>query len=126
MPHSRSVLEALADKGVPVIHFGTGTGAFLDLMRDAGGDVIGVDWRAPLDVAWDRVGRDVAIQGNLDPLALFAPKETLLEKVDSILDSAGGRPGHIFNLGHGILPETPIGAVEAVVERVHARRMDSR
>jgi uroporphyrinogen decarboxylase len=122
MPHTRTVIDGLEGKGAPVIHFGTGTAAFLDRMREAGGDVIGVDWRVPLDAAWERIGADVGIQGNLDPGALFAPREVLLEKVDAILDRAGGRPGHIFNLGHGVLPDTPIDAVETVVDRVHARR----
>ena len=87
-------------------------------MKEAGGDVIGVDWRVPIDLAWDRVGSDVGIQGNLDPTALFAPKAELIGMVDAILDLVAGRNGHVFNLGHGILPETPI---ETVVERVHAR-----
>ncbi|MCZ6688820.1 MAG: uroporphyrinogen decarboxylase [Planctomycetota bacterium] len=121
LPHSRSILEGLRDKGVPLIHFGTSTGAILDRMKEAGGDVIGVDWRVPIDLAWDRVGSDVAIQGNLDPTALFAPKAELIRMVDEILDLVEGRDGHVFNLGHGILPETPIEAVETVVERVHAR-----
>lgn len=121
LPHTRHVLEGLQDKKVPLIHFGTATESFLDLMAEAGGDVIGVDWRGPIDRAWDRIGRKVAIQGNLDPAALFAPRDLLLEQVDSILDRVGGRPGHIFNLGHGVLPKTPMDAVEAVVERVHSR-----
>ena len=123
LPHSRSVLEGLRKTEVPVIHFGTGTGALLDRMREAGGDVIGIDWRVPIDQAWSQVGTDIGIQGNLDPAALFGPIDTLKSTVDSILDLAAGRPGHIFNLGHGILPETPIAAVEAVVERVQDRRL---
>lgn len=121
LPHSRAVLDGVRGKGAPVIHFGTGCATFLDRMREAGGDVIGVDWRVPLDEAWDRIGSGVGIQGNLDPAALFAPKETLISMVDSVMDRAGGRPGHVFNLGHGVLPETPIEAVETLIERVHSR-----
>ena len=88
-------------------------------MKEAGGDVIGLDWRTPLDWGWDQVGADTAVQGNLDPVALFAPRPELERRVRAILDSAAGRPGHIFNLGHGILPETPTENVKAVVEMVH-------
>jgi uroporphyrinogen decarboxylase len=119
-PHVRRVFDALADLGVPLIHFGTGTGHLLRAQREAGGSVIGVDWRTPLDEARRLVGDDVAIQGNLDPTLLFAPRALLLERVDEVLRRAGGRPGHVFNLGHGILPGTPVEAVRAVVERVHA------
>jgi len=120
LPHSRALFERLASAGVPTIHFGVGTATLLELLREAGGDVIGVDWRIPLDAAWERVGHDRAIQGNLDPAALFAPREELERRVRVILDRAGGRPGHIFNLGHGILPETPVESVRAVVDLVHA------
>ena len=123
MPHSQSILRGLRDEGILAIHFGTDTGAFLDRMRIAGGDVIGVDWRQPLDTAWETIGDGVAIQGNLDPIALFAPKEVLEAKIDDILDRAAGRPGHIFNLGHGVLPGAPIEAVETLIERVHARKI---
>jgi len=119
LPHSRRVIEGLRDTGVPVIHFGTGTATLLRLMREAGGDVVGVDWRVPLDDAWREIGADVAIQGNLDPAALFAPLPEIERRVMDILRRAGGRPGHIFNLGHGILPETPVEHVAAVVELVH-------
>jgi uroporphyrinogen decarboxylase len=104
---------------VPVIHFGTGTASLLELMREAGGDVIGVDWRVELDDAWRRIGHDVAIQGNLDPVLLFGPKEKIRERVEQILRSVQGRPGHIFNLGHGVLPGTPVENVQSVVEMVH-------
>ena len=104
---------------MPVIHFGTGTGHLLAIQREAGGTVIGVDWRMPLDEGWRALGDDVAVQGNLDPPLLFAPRERLLARVDDVLQRAGGRPGHIFNLGHGILPGTPPDAVKAVVDRVH-------
>jgi uroporphyrinogen decarboxylase len=114
------IFAGLRDLHVPVIHFGTGTGHLLEAQRDAGGDVIGVDWRTPLDVAWARLGDGVGIQGNLDPAALLAPRERLLARVDDVLRRAGGRPGHVFNLGHGILPGTPIESVRAVVEHVRA------
>lgn len=118
MPHTRAVIEGVKP-GVPVIHFGTGTAALLELMREAGGDVIGVDWRVRLDEAWQRVGHDVAVMGNLDPVTLFANQDALRAHAKRILDHAGGRPGHIFNLGHGILPETPVENVIALVEMVH-------
>jgi len=108
--------------GVPVIHFGTGTAALLELMREAGGDVIGLDWRVRLDEGWQRVGHDVAVMGNLDPVTLFAKRDVLREQARRILEQAGGRPGHIFNLGHGILPETPVENVIALVEMVHGLR----
>ena len=120
-----AVLGAAARKGVPVIHFGTNTAHLLEAMRQAGGDVIGVDWRIPLHDAWARLGTDVALQGNLDPVALFAPRPELEDCVAVVLKEAAGRPGHIFNLGHGILPETPVDAVRAVVDLVHAHRLDS-
>jgi uroporphyrinogen decarboxylase len=121
LPHSQRALELarqLGD-GVPVIHFGTDTATFLPDFARAGGDVIGVDWRIPLDVAWERIGPGRAIQGNLDPVALLAPRPELEKRVRDVLERAGGRPGHIFNLGHGVLPETPVEAVQAVVEWVH-------
>src|SRR6058998_2277536 len=120
-PHSRKALALATESGVPVIHFGTGTATFLEDFAAAGGDVIGVDWRIPLDVAWERLGADSkpAIQGNLDPVALLAPRPELERRVRDILARAAGRPGHIFNLGHGVLPETPVDAVQAVVDWVH-------
>jgi uroporphyrinogen decarboxylase len=118
LPHTQSVIRNVT-KGVPVIHFGTGTAALLELMREAGGDVIGLDWRVRLDEAWQRVGHDVAVMGNLDPVALFAKRDVLREQAKRILDQAAGRNGHIFNLGHGILPETPVENVIALVEMVH-------
>jgi uroporphyrinogen decarboxylase len=124
LPHSRQVLGNLATPqvpgaGVPLIHFGTGTASLLTLMARAGGDVIGLDWRTPLDWGWEQVGAERAVQGNLDPTALFAPRAELDRRVRRVLEQAGGRPGHIFNLGHGILPETPVDNVKAVVEMVH-------
>jgi uroporphyrinogen decarboxylase len=121
LPHVRRIFEALADLDVPLIHFGTGTGHLLAAQREAGGSVIGVDWRTPLDEARRRVGEGVALQGNLDPTLLFAPRERLLARVDDVLRRAERLPGHVFNLGHGILPETPVDAVRAVTEHVHAR-----
>ena len=121
LPHSRRVIEELRGIGAPILHFGTGTATLLELMREAGGDVLGVDWRIDLDEAWGRIGYDVGIQGNLDPVALFAPLSEIERRVDDILQRAGNRPGHIFNLGHGILPETPVEHVEAVAEMVHTR-----
>jgi uroporphyrinogen decarboxylase len=121
LPHVRAIFERLRGLDVPVIHFGTGTGHLLRVQREAGGDVIGVDWRTPLDEGWRRAGDGVAVQGNLDPTLLFAPRELLLARVDDVLRRAGGQPGHVFNLGHGILPGTPVENVKAVVEHVHAR-----
>jgi len=118
LPHTQSVIRGVT-KGVPVIHFGTGTAALLELMREAGGDVIGLDWRVRLDEGWRRVGDDVAVMGNLDPIVLFAKQDVLRERAKRILDQAEGRAGHIFNLGHGILPETPVENVVALVEMVH-------
>ncbi|MCI3948622.1 MAG: hemE, partial [Acidimicrobiales bacterium] len=119
LPASSKVFAALADLGVPRIHFGVGTGHLLPLMAEAGADVVGVDWRVPLDVARCLVdGRSV--QGNLDPTALLGPSEVLDERVDAVLAAAGGRPGHVFNLGWGVLPDTDPDALRRVVDRVHA------
>jgi uroporphyrinogen decarboxylase len=120
LPHVRRIFQALAGVDVPQIHFGTGTGHLLAVQREAGGSVIGVDWRTPLDAARRLLGSEVALQGNLDPTLLFAPRELLLARVDDVLRRAGSGPGHVFNLGHGILPDTPVDAVRAVVEHVHA------
>ena len=118
LPHMQTLIQGLTP-GVPLIHFGTGTAGLLELLAEAGGDVIGVDWRVDLDAAWQRIGADRAVQGNLDPLALFAPLDTLRQQVQRILAQAGGRAGHIFNLGHGILPQTPVDNVIALVDMVH-------
>ena len=120
-PHVHDLFARLAGTGVPVIHFGTGTAHLLEAQRDAGGDVIGLDWRTPLDEGWARLGDGVAVQGNLDPTVLFAPRARLLARVDDVLRRAGGRRGHVFNLGHGILPGTPVENVKAVVDHVHER-----
>jgi uroporphyrinogen decarboxylase len=122
LPHSARIFEALGPTGVPTIHFGTGTSAILEDLAEAGGDVIGADWRLPLDEAWQRVGPDRAIQGNLDPTLLLGPKYRLLRGADDVLRRAGGRHGHIFNLGHGILPTTPIEHVQALATYVHGYR----
>jgi uroporphyrinogen decarboxylase len=119
LPYSQHVLQAAESAGVPVIHFGTGTATLLRLMQKAGGTVTGLDWRIPLDRGWNELGETAAVQGNLDPAALFAPLPVLREKVQEVLRQAGGRPGHIFNLGHGILQGTPVENVRAVVEMVH-------
>ena len=118
LPYTSQVIRGIGSK-VPVIHFGTGTSAFLELMVKAGGDVLGVDHRIRLDEAWKRIGYDRAIQGNLDPLVLCSSKENLPHHVETILKYAGDRPGHIFNLGHGVLPETPLENVLELIQLVH-------
>ncbi len=119
LPHVQLIFEGLKRESVPAIHFGTGTAGLLTLMKEAGGTVIGVDWRVHLDEAWAAVGHDVAVQGNLDPVVLFAPLHEIERRVEDILRRADGRPGHIFNLGHGILPNTPVENVAATAEFVH-------
>ncbi len=118
LPHSREIISNIK-KGTPVIHFGTGTGTFLKEFTEAGGDVVGVDFRCRLGDAWKIIGHDKAVQGNLDPAILFADVKVIREHVKAILDSVQGRPGHIFNLGHGILPSTPEDHVSALVDAVH-------
>lgn len=119
MPYSRRALEIASQAGVPVIHFGTNTNGMLEDIRDAGGDVIGVDWRIDIDAAAARLGDSVAVQGNLDPVALFAPWESLRDRTKAILDKMQGQDGRIFNLGHGILPNTPVENVKRLCEFVH-------
>lgn len=118
-PYSRRVLQAAQAEAVPVIHFGTGASTLLPAMKAAGGSVLGLDWRLPLDEGWNLLGYDVAVQGNLDPVALFAPQTEIKKRVEDILRRAAGRPGHIFNLGHGLLQNTPVENVKAVVDMVH-------
>ncbi|TAM81574.1 MAG: uroporphyrinogen decarboxylase [Acidobacteria bacterium] len=118
LPYTRLLLQGITP-GTPVIHFGTGTGMFLEEMRDAGGDIIGLDFHVELGKAWDRLGDRVGVQGNLDPVALYVDLPFIKERVREILDQAAGRPGHIFNLGHGILPDTPEENVIALVKLVH-------
>ena len=122
LPHTRRIFEALDGLDVPTLHFGTGTSAILAEMREAGGDVIGLDWRIPLDEGWAIVGFDRAIQGNLDPTLLLGPVDRLLDRAADVITRAAGRPGHIFNLGHGILPETPVERVATLAQFVHRCR----
>ena len=119
---SKRLVRAVQQMGVPVIYFGVETAGLLEQMAATGADVIGLDWRQPLDVAWRAVGHGCAVQGNLDPISLFAPVEILELRVKEILRAAGGRPGHIFNLGHGIVPGTPVENVQAVVRMVKEYR----
>ena len=118
-PHSRKIFEAMQDSGVPMIHFGVGASAILKDIADAGGDVIGVDWRQPIDHAWCTVGDDRAVQGNLDPCLLLGPLDRLLAGADDILRRVDRRSGHIFNLGHGVLPNTQLDHVQRLARHVH-------
>ena len=118
MPHTRRIFAGVGTR-VPTIHFGVGTATILEDIRDAGGDVIGVDWRSPLDEAWQQIGYDHAVQGNLDPTLLLGPTPRMLEATDDVLKRAANRPGHIFNLGHGILPSTPLEHVQMLARHVH-------
>lgn len=119
LPHTTKLVQRLKRTGVPVIYFGTDTATLLTSMQETGADVIGLDWRIPLDDGWRTLGFKCAVQGNLDPVALFADERELMKRAAGILDQAAGRPGHIFNLGHGILPETPVENVQALVRYVH-------
>ena len=125
MPHTRRIFETVGRR-VPTIHFGTGTAAILEDLRDAGGDVVGVDWRIPIDTAWERIGLDRAVQGNLDPTLLLGPTARMFSQTDDILTRVGARPGHIFNLGHGILPSTPVEHVQMLAQYVHSASRRSR
>jgi uroporphyrinogen decarboxylase len=125
-PYSRALIERIRSASVPVIHFGTGAAGFFRELHAAGGDVIGVDWRINIDQAWMDIGYRSAIQGNLDPVALFAPLPELKIKVTDLLRRTGNRPGHIVNLGHGLLPETPVENVKAVVQMVRDFSLVSR
>jgi uroporphyrinogen decarboxylase len=118
LPFATELVRRLQATNVPVIYFGTDTATLLPAMKETGAEVIGVDWRSPLDRAWQSLDFRGAVQGNLDPVLLFADKKELLAQAERILREAGGRPGHIFNLGHGILPETPVENVLALVDFV--------
>ena len=120
LPHTRKIFDRVGNR-VPTIHFGVGTGAILGELRAAGGDVIGADWRIPLDEAWTRIGPGRGIQGNLDPTLLLGPLDRVFAATDDVLERAAGRPGHIFNLGHGILPSTPVEHVQALARYVHQK-----
>jgi uroporphyrinogen decarboxylase len=120
LPHTTRVFEGIAGMGVPAIHSGVGTGHLLDLMREAGGDALGVDHRLPLDDAWMTIGHDRAIQGNLDPAVLLGPWDAIERKAWDVLARAGGRAGHVFNLGHGVLPDTPVEHLQRLVDLVHS------
>jgi len=126
LPHVQGIFSALREEGLPLIYFGTGTAGLLPLMRKAGSDVMGVDWRIRLDDGWALVGHDVGIQGNLDPMVLFASEKEIERRVRDIMQQAAGRPGHIFNLGHGILPTTPLSSVEFAIECVRRFSHDSQ
>ncbi len=120
-PHNRELFARVAAAGVPVINFSLGVGAYLPDAAGCGGDVVGLDWSLPLDEAWERVGFDRPVQGNLDPAALLAPWPELRFRIDDVLDRAGGRPGHVFNVGHGLTPRTPEDSVRRLVEHVRER-----
>jgi len=119
LPHTRSIFAALQGAGVPRIHFGTDTAALLESITSAGPDIVSLDWRVPLDAGWKRIGHDRGVQGNLDPAVLLGPAELVRERTRDILRRAGGRPGHIFNLGHGVMPSTPLENLQLLVETVH-------
>lgn len=120
-PHTKRILDVLARAGVPTLHFGVGASAILAEMKAAGGDVIGVDWRLPIDEAWTAIGEDRGIQGNLDPATLLGPRERMIVAADDVLRRAGGRRGHIFNLGHGVLPNTELENVQVLARHVHEK-----
>jgi len=122
-PHTKRIFDALGDLDVPLIHFGVGTAAILPDLAETGGHVIGVDWRLPLDRAWTLVGERRGIQGNLDPAVLLGPMDRLLRAADDVLDCAGGRVGHVFNLGHGVLPNTPLEHLQELAKHVHRRNL---
>ena len=118
LPHVRAVAEGVTDLGAPLIHFGVGTGELLKDMAEVG-DAVGIDHRVPLDVAWERIGPERAIQGNLDPAVLLAPWEAVAAEARDVLSRAAGRDGHVFNLGHGVLPQTPVEKLQRLVDLVH-------
>ena len=119
LPHTTRIFQALRNSGVPLIHFGVSMTAMLGDVSSTGWDVIGVDWRMPLDDAWEIIGHDRAIQGNLDPALLLGPPDRLFAAASDVLTRAAGRPGHVFNLGHGVLPTTPLERVQGLARYVH-------
>ncbi len=123
LPYSKRILDGLKAAGVPTINFATGNPALLPLMAEAGGDAVGLDWRVRVDEGWATVGHHRAVQGNLDPIALLAGEEVALARADEILQAVAGRPGHIFNVGHGLLPQTDPAVVRAVVDHVHGTKL---
>ena len=120
-PYTRQILHSLKGAGVPLVHFGTGTAGLLELIKAVGADMVSLDWRISLDVAWDRLGPDTAVQGNLDPATLLGPFSVVQDQATEVLSRANGRPGHVFSLGHGLLPNTPLDNVVRLVELVHER-----
>ena len=120
-PYARRIFAALAPLGAPLIHFGVNTATLLDAMATDGGTIIGADWRIPLDRAWDVIGHEKGIQGNLDPAVLLGTPDVIAREVNDVLDRAADRPGHIFNLGHGLLPDTPVANIERAIATVRAR-----
>ncbi len=125
LPYTKEIFSSIQNEEVPTVHFGVGTGEILHLMASAGSSVMGVDWRTPLDVARDRLGSEVALQGNLDPAMCFASENAISTEVRNILEKNAGHPGHIFNLGHGVLPETDPKVLERIVEQVHSYPLNS-
>ena len=125
LPYTKEIFSSIQNEEVPTVHFGVGTGEILHLMASAGSSVMGVDWRTPLDVARDRLGSEVALQGNLDPAICFASENAISTEVRNILEKNAGHPGHIFNLGHGVLPETDPKVLERIVEQVHSYPLNS-
>ena len=120
LPHTRAILEATAGLGVPRVHFGTHTAPLLELIASAGPDLVSLDWRIPLDTGWDRLGEGFGVQGNLDPAVLLGPPELVRQRAEDVLRRAAGRPGHVFNLGHGVMPASPLENLQLLVETVHA------
>jgi uroporphyrinogen decarboxylase len=123
LPHTRAIFDALKALDVPRIHFGTDTAALLESIASTGPDVVSLDWRVTLDDGWKRVGHDRGVQGNLDPAVLLGPPELVRERARDVLRRAGGKPGHIFNLGHGVLPSTPLENLQLLIETVHDWRV---
>ena len=118
-PHTRSIFSRTAALGVPRVHFGVNTAGLLESIAATGPDIVSLDWHVPLDIGWERVGFDRGVQGNLDPMLMLAPADVLRRRTRDVLRRAAGRPGHIFNLGHGVMPDTPLASLQLVVETVH-------